>query len=329
MTRLTFASCACLSLGLLLAVVPAWPQVRPQIRVVETITLHTQQILQGETHGTPTAIAGELRIPPISGRLPAVIFLHGSLGLGPAQEQWADDLNAIGIAVFLLDSFSSRGITSTVDDQTQLDMLAMMVDAYRALGMLSRHPRIDVNRVAVMGWSRGALAAVYASMERFQKSYAPPNVQFQAHIGLFTPCNTTYKDELHVTGKPIRLFHGTADDYTAIGPCRAYVEKLRSAGADISLTEYPGAQHTYDSRGDLTQFPNGMTSRNCSMIEGDNGVILNATTRLPFTCSDPCVERGPHIGYDDAATKGTKRAVTDFLIATFGLQPAASAPVPR
>jgi dienelactone hydrolase len=313
----------------LLAAVPAWPQVRPQIRVVETITLHTQQILQGETHGTPTAIAGELRIPPIPGRLPAVIFLHGSLGLGPSHEQWADDLNALGIAVFLLDSFSSRGITSTVDDQTQLDALAMMVDAYRALGMLSRHPRIDMNRVAVMGWSKGAHAAVYASMERFQKSYAPPNVQFQAHIGLFTPCYTTYKDELHVTGKPIRLFHGTADDYTPIGPCRAYVERLRSAGVDISLTEYPGAQHSYDSRGDLTQFPNGMTARNCSMIEGDNGVILNATTRLPWTYSDACVERGPHIGYNDAATQATKRAVTDFLIATFGLQPAASARVPR
>ena len=134
------------------------------------------------------------------------------------HEQWAEDLNAIGIAVFLLDSFSARGISCTVNDHTQLDHLAMMVAAYRALGIPSQHPRIDPNRVAVMVWSKGALAAVYASMERFRNSYAPPNVEFQAHIGLFTPCNTSYRDEQKTTEKPIRLFHGTADHYVAIGP---------------------------------------------------------------------------------------------------------------
>jgi dienelactone hydrolase len=233
--------------AVLFAAFPAYSQVRLEIRTVNTVTLHTQQILKGARGGTPTVIAGELRIPPGEGRVPAVIMLHGSGGLGGAQQQWAEDLNAIGIAVFLLDSFSARGITSTVNDQTQLDHLAMMVDAYRALDMLAQHPRIDPNRVAVMGWSKGALAAVYASMERFRSSYAPPNVEFQAHIGLFTPCNTSYRDEQKTTGKPIRLFHGTADDYVAIGPCRAYVGRLKSAGVDITLTEYPGAHHSYDT----------------------------------------------------------------------------------
>lgn len=74
---------------------------------------------------------------------------------GGAQRHWAEDLNAIGIAVFLLDSFSARGITSAVNDHTQLDHMAMMVDAYSELGMLAQHPLIDPNRVAVMDGQRG------------------------------------------------------------------------------------------------------------------------------------------------------------------------------
>jgi len=315
--------------SLFFAALAGYSQVRLEIRTVNTQTLRTQQILKGERLGTPTVIAGELRIPPGEGRLPAVVLLHGSGGLGSAQQQWAADLNAIGIAVFLLDSFSARGITSTVNDQTQLDHLAMMVDAYRALGLLAQHPRIDPNRIAVMGWSKGALAAVYASMERFRRSYAPPNIEFQAHIGLFTPCNTQYTDEQKTTGKPIRLFHGTADDYVAIGPCREYVRRLKMVGVDIDLTEYSGAHHSYDTprpNGEPLQFPQGSTTRNCSMIEAEDGVVLNAATHKPFSYSDACVERGPHIGYDEAATRETKRAVTAFLIARFGLGSTSPAP---
>jgi hypothetical protein len=74
--------------------------------------------------------------------------------------------------------------------------------------------------------------------------------------------------------------------------------------------------------GDPIQLPQGSTTRNCSMIEGEDGVVLNTATHKPFTYSDACVERGPHVGYNEAATRGTKRAVTDFLVARFGLHPA-------
>jgi len=62
--------------------------------------------------------------------------------------------------------------------------------------------------------------------------YAPADIQFAAHIGVYTPCNTTFRDDDKTTGKPVRLFHGIADDYVAIGPCRDYVARLKQAGAD-------------------------------------------------------------------------------------------------
>jgi dienelactone hydrolase len=318
---------AIVTLAFVLALDEVRAQVRPEIHPVQTVTLSTQQVLLGDQNGKPTILAGELRIPAGSGRLPAVILVHGSGGLSEAQEFWAFKLNEIGVAAFLLDSFSGRGITSTVEDQSQLDSLAMLVDAYRSLGMLAKRSRIDSSRIAVMGFSKGGVAALYSSNERFRKTYAPPNVEFAAHIGLYTPCNTTYRDDGKVTGKPIRLFHGIADDYVSIGPCREYVERLKNTGVDITLTEFPGAYHTYDNasrkgQAEPTLLPLAASSRNCKLIEGEHGAILNSNTNKPYDVNkDPCIERDAHVAYNEAATNATVKAVKEFLIATFLLKP--------
>jgi dienelactone hydrolase len=193
----------------------------------------------------------------------------------------------------------------------------MMVDAYRALAVLSKHPRIDAGRIAVMGFSKGAAAAVYSSNERFRNMYGPSNVEFAAHIGMYTPCNTTYRDDDKVSSKPVRLFHGQADDWVAIQPCRDYAERLKKAGADVALTEYPGATHAYDYfvLKEPVKVPLAQTSRNCLLAEGEAGQILNSKTGARFTLNDPCIEKGTTVAYDEAATTATVKAVKDLLTA--------------
>jgi len=219
-SSLTFISAVAIALGVLSS--PTYAQMRLEIRPVETITLNTQQVLTGDKNGKSAVLAGELRIPkPGTNRLPAVILVHGSGGLSALHDRWITEINNTGTATFVLDSFSGRGITNTINDQSQLDSLAMMVDAYRALASLAQHPRIDANRIAIMGFSKGAIAAVYSSNERFRKSYGPSNVEFPGHIGLYGPCNVAYHDDDKTTGKPIRLFHGISDDWVSIEPCRS------------------------------------------------------------------------------------------------------------
>lgn len=293
-------------------------QVRPELHPIETVTIGTRQILTGERNGQRTLLAGELRIPPGNGRVPAVILVHGSDGLSLSLERWAQELNSIGIAAFLLDSFSGRGITSTVNDQSRLHGLALMVDAYSAMGILIKHPRIDADLIAIMGFSKGAVAAVYSSNERFRKVYAPVSgARFAAHIGLYTNCNTMFHDDEKVTRAPIRLFHGGADDWTAIGPCRAYVNRLKKSGADATLTEFPLAQHGYDYFFLGTEskvYRGATTTRNCQLVEGEHGLILNRKTGMPYDVTrDPCVERDPHVGYSETATAATTKAVKEFL----------------
>jgi dienelactone hydrolase len=295
---------------------------RIEIQPIQTVTLKTAQILTGDMKGSPAVLAGELRIPkPGSDRLPTVILIHGSGGVGSNVDAWAREINSLGVAAFILDTFTGRGIVNTINDQSQLDSLAMMIDAYRALALLAQHPRIDPDRIAVMGFSKGAVPAVYSSNERFRKLYDPARVGFAAHIGLYTPCNIQFRDDDKVTGAPIRLFHGISDDYVSIAPCRDYVERLKRAGANVTLSEYPDAYHAYDliAYSPPIVFPQAQTTRNCTLREGDDGQVLNAKTSAVYTLDDPCVEHGPHVGFNQAAYQATVKAVREFLTTTFKL----------
>ena len=196
-----------------------WPG-RIEILAVKSRTLTGPEFLKGGATGRETLLGGELRLPVgATAKFPAVVLIHGSGGIGPGTDAWARVLNDAGVAAFILDTFSGRGIVSTVENQDQLHSLAMMVDAYRALDVLAAHPRIRGDRVAVMGFSKGAVASVFSATDRFRKAYGGSN-RFAAHVGLYTPCNSRFDADTKVSAAPIRLFHGIADDYVSIGPCR-------------------------------------------------------------------------------------------------------------
>lgn len=297
--------------------------VRLEIHPLPTTTLTDREFLTGAREGKPVVIAAELRIPRAgSDRLPAVVLVHGSGGAGAREAAWADHLNRLGIATLTLDGFTGRGITSTGENQALLPRLAMIVDAYRALDLLAKHPRIDAGRVALMGFSRGGQTTLYASLKRFRRLQGSPGVEFAAYLPFYAPCSTTYIDDVEVSDKPIRLFHGGADDYNPVSLCRPYVERLRAAGKNVQLFEYPGAHHVFDNAlgGPPRPSPRSQTVRNCTLQETTAGVIINAKTNQPFTYDDPCVERGVTMGYDADAHAKALMDVTQFLRETLKLR---------
>jgi len=328
MTR-AFAAAAALALGSMwiqsAAADPSLKDLaaRTEVRPIETLTLTDQQFLTGDKNGQATTIAGELRFPQgaPAGRLPAVILLHGSGGPSGGHELWAKQFNEMGIASFLIDSFSGRGLTGTSTNQALLGRFNMILDAYRGGDVLAAHPRIDPGRVAVIGFSRGGQSALYSSLRRFQQAWTP-RVTFAAHIPLYASCNPILVGDTDVSAVPIRLFHGAADDYVPVAPCRAYVERLRSAGRDVQLTEFPGAHHSYDSPfGSTTPTVSkgAQSVRACKLKEEPLGMIINAETGQPFSYKDPCIETDPHLASDPAAGQATRVAVKELLRTTFKL----------
>lgn len=300
---------------------------RIEFHAVRTTTMTDEQFLNGMKEGKPSTIAGELRIPRAgTERVPAVVFLHGSGGVGLWLEHWSQEFLGMGIATFIMDSFAGRGIVNTnnVDTggQAQLGRLAMIVDAYRALELLARHPRIDPSRIAVMGFSRGGQSALYASVRRFQRMHGPTGLEFAAYIPFYAACGTTYREDGEISDRPIQIHHGAADDYVPVAPCRPYVARLHSAGKNVELIEYPNAHHVFDNPGFKTavKAARSETTRNCTLHEDQNGRIVNSRTGQPFTYKDACVEFGPTLAYNAEAHAAAVKAVKELLRATFQLQ---------
>jgi hypothetical protein len=59
--------------------------------------------------------------------------------------------------------------------------------------------------------------------------------------------------------------------------------------------------------------------RHCKIAEEPVGLLINASTKQPFTYKDSCVELGPHLGHDPEATRQVTQAATSLLRTTFKL----------
>jgi dienelactone hydrolase len=299
---------------------------RLEVLPIASVTITDSDLLAGRD-GKPVSITGNLRVPKSANdKRPAVILLHGSGGIGGVGstiDEWSKELNQLGIATFAVNSFAGRGIVSTVMDQTKLARLNMVADAYRALDLLAKDPRIDSNRVAVMGFSRGAQSALYSAMNRFSgKLISDSNLRFAAHVVFYADCTTTYLGDTDVTGRPIIILHGLRDNWNAIAPCRTYVGRLKDASKDIKLIEYPDAHHAFDNPNFRKPIivKGAPTTRRCQQIESDDHQILNRETQKPFTYKDACVEKDTTVAYNDAASSQAHLVVRDFFKKAFQLK---------
>jgi dienelactone hydrolase len=295
---------------------------------VEKIEIATQSLsnfdfLTGKKEGKPAKITGELRLPGAAKeKSPVVLLVHGSGGVGANIHYWVAELNKLGIATFAIDSFTGRGVKDTVTDQSQVSNFTMVFDAYRALEILAKHPGIDRDRIAIMGFSKGGIVALYSSMQRFQDMHLEKGLRFAAHLPFYAQCSTDFIDDTKISKVPLRLFHGTADDYTPLGACKDYVARLKSAGADAVLFEFQGAHHAYDNPRIVAplHLPKASTARKCFLEEKQPGIVFNKATGQRFSATDACIERGTTVAYNAAATAASNKQVAAILKEVFKLK---------
>ena len=231
--------------------------------------------VHGKMEGPPIKISGSLQFPSKkwTGRFPAVVLLHGGGGPRASVKYWSKVLRKIGLVTFTVDSNTARGCgpktQGTCPNYGLNQGMANIVDAYRALELLSTHPRIDSTRIAVMGFSVGGKASLYASVKRFQKMWGTPGLEFAAYVPFYPACNITFDHDEKISDQPIRIFYGELDEWSSPIPCEKYVNRLRKAGKDITITIYPGAHHNFDAKGDAnapSSIP-GDSRINCRFVE--------------------------------------------------------------
>ena len=212
-------------------------------------------ILTGEPT-TPTTGLGYLTLPSDSqagdsqAPAPAMIILPGSGGIQPGREhEYAEFLQGLGIAGFVIEYYEPRGLGKEVDylvrtsSVTEFDLIT---DAYAALELLSTHPRIDGARIGVVGFSYGGMASRLAMDRRIHKALASGHPGFKLHIDVYGPCFQVLGTQAS-NGAPLLTLRGTEDASNDLQACAAREEELRAIGVEVTSIVYEGAGHAWEN----------------------------------------------------------------------------------
>jgi dienelactone hydrolase len=215
-------------------------------------------------------VYGDLLMPKnVSGRVPALVLSHGSNGVSPyAYEVWERQMNAAGIAIFVVDSFKPRGISESSQDQSVLSPAANVADAMNALKLLATHPLIDANRIFHIGFSRGGGTAFYTAWPMYQRPVETNGAKFAGHIPVYpSACNIRYRADTVRATAPIYMAGAdrSLEDWLDSAVCERFAKELAAAGQPITYKEYPGTHHGWDGRSKFFYFNNAATGKSCDM----------------------------------------------------------------
>ena len=204
------------------------------------------------TDAAGTRLTGYLFRTDATGRRPAVVLLHGCSGLlardgklGARERDWGGRLAAEGYAVLAVDSFNPRGVRQvcTVRERNVSFEDDRPRDAYGAQRWLAEQPFVDRNRIAVIGFSHGAMSTLATiAAARSERG-------FRAAIALYPGCDAIgrWRDPAWTPYAATLMLVGLADDWTPAKPCLALAERARTSGAPAEIIAYEGARHGFDS----------------------------------------------------------------------------------
>ena len=203
-----------------------------------------------DTHH-PYKVSGTLYLPQnASSPVPAIVLVHGTLGMDQRGELYRQPLLDAGIGIFEVDF--KTGIYKGALDRPSPDTFLPL--AFAALKELRKLPTVDPARIGIMGFSLGGNIALRAAMETNVKQWMGNDKGFVA-FALFNPvCKYFTKDfeksGSKLTGAPMILFYGTEDSYGE-GKAVPELKSLLAAKYTFQLitVEYTGATHDFNLNG--------------------------------------------------------------------------------
>ncbi|WP_085932285.1 dienelactone hydrolase family protein [Enhydrobacter aerosaccus] len=268
----------------------------------------------------PARVSASLHLPSTgTAPFPCMVLLTSSAGVQRHREHYyAQALTEAGAAALIIDSFSGRGVRRTVADQSLVSAAQMEGDAFAALALLRADPRIDPDRIGVMGVSKGGVATLNTAIAVRQRWRAGFPHLFDLHVAICPGATAQHRDAT-THGRPMYFMLAGRDDYTPAPLAIEYAERMRAAGnRRIKVKVYSGAHHGWESLGgvfDIRDAENWSCCRN--LIEDDGRHFVPAAGRA---FSEPeyqawarsnCVTWGARAGGGTAELK--QRATADLL----------------
>lgn len=184
-------------------------------------------------------LRGALRIPGDPGPHPAVILLHGSSGWRPEYVDIADRFATAGFVALILDYYAETG-TAAIGSEEKLEKWESWRRTVQAAGVfLQRLPSVLEDRIALVGYSRGAFLAVSVAASM------PSVVAVVDFYGGGGGGSLTLEQEVEGL-PPLLILHGETD---SVVPA-SFAETLRSAavrsGGQVDMHLFPGQEHAFN-----------------------------------------------------------------------------------
>lgn len=246
---------------------------------------------------------------------PAVILLHGSGGvLGARESTYGRQFAAMGITALVVDAFASRRDrgTSFTDRLLNITESMLLADAYAGFGWLVERGEADPRRIALIGFSYGAMATMYAVNESAARAFAPNGERFAAHAAFYGPCIARFEDH-RTTGAPLLMLYGTADELIDPARCAETARAFREGGSAVEVIAYEGAAHQWDGGwgprriGRLLGGCDIQLARDGSVRDLHSGMEMSGRLSRMLILG-LCVENKPYLINADAAVRARSNA---------------------
>jgi len=255
----------------------------------------------------------------VQGKVPAMLLVHGSGGLKlKAKEIYTRAFARKGIATIFIDSFTPRGVKSTVEKQSSVDAIEMGRDAFAALRYVGEHVKeIDAHNVGLMGFSKGGLVTLNVSLTVFNPN--PNALHFVRFIAMYPACES-FRLNPKTIG-PLTIIAGADDGYNKPEYCEEMAKQLQQGGSPVTFHLIPGAQHAWDLPGPAKVVHKGENYSSCRFQEIEPQVWIETHSKIKVfdhgkvptrkQALDKCLTHTVSWGYSAKATGISMKYVED------------------
>ena len=199
-----------------------------------------------------TKLKGLIYRPAGNGPFPAVVAMHGCEGLpepgsviSRRYADWGERLMGAGYVVLFPDSFAARGLGAqcSAGQRSLRSGRDRVVDADAARHWLQQQAYVAADRISLIGWANGGVAALWTIRPRAAKKDDKPD--FRSAVAFYPGCRRL-NNAAWSARVPTLILIGRADDQASAAVCQQMVAGARGRSARVEIHVYPGAHHDFD-----------------------------------------------------------------------------------
>jgi dienelactone hydrolase len=193
--------------------------------------------------------------PVGAGPFPAIVLVHQCAGLNQAVLAWARRATQRDYVVLVLDSFSSRGVTSVCyGPKSGVNLFRGVRDALQAAQHLRTKPFVDADRIALVGFSWGGMVGLLSSSPHYVSAldvgpgFAAVASFYPGCFRITPPNGRPFEIVTSDIAKPLLVLMGEVDTETPPADCIKRLDPLKTAGSPVEWHMYQQTTHCWDCK---------------------------------------------------------------------------------